>query len=51
MGLRLLHVTAGIDPALGGVSQAVKSMIKGLSNQEIFNEAVSLTDLFSNNFQ
>ena len=44
MALRILHVTAGTNPALGGVSQAVKSMIKGLSNQEIYNEVVSLDD-------
>lgn len=44
MALKILHVTAGIDPAFGGVSQAVQTMIKGLSNHDIINEVVCLDD-------
>jgi len=44
MRLRILHVTAGIDPAFGGVTQAVQTMIKGLSNHDINNEVVCLDD-------
>ena len=44
MRRRILHVTAGIDPRAGGVSQAVTSMIKGLLREGIDNEVVCLDD-------
>lgn len=40
--MKLLHITASLDPKLGGVSQALKTMVKGLSDFEnIKNEVVS----------
>lgn len=54
--MRLLHVISGMDPKLGGVSQAVRTMITGLSMQGVDSEVASLdapgvswshTDLFS----
>ena len=45
--MRILHVLAWMDPKMGGVSQAVKSIITGLKRHGIENEIVSLdgTDL------
>jgi glycosyltransferase involved in cell wall biosynthesis len=40
--MKLLHVISGMDPKLGGVSQAVRTMIAGLSAQGIDNEVASL---------
>ncbi|RYY07766.1 MAG: glycosyltransferase [Sphingobacteriaceae bacterium] len=39
--MNLLHITASLDPELGGVSQALKTMIKGLNSFEnVKNEVV-----------
>lgn len=35
-------MVTGMDPALGGVSEAVRNIIIGLTNENIFNEVVSL---------
>ncbi|NML63643.1 glycosyltransferase [Hymenobacter sp. RP-2-7] len=40
--MKLLHVTSGMNPALGGVSQAVRTIIKGLTITGVYNEVVSL---------
>lgn len=40
--LKLLHVIAGMDPASGGVCQAVKTIINALAPAGIINEVVSL---------
>jgi glycosyltransferase involved in cell wall biosynthesis len=40
--MRLLHVTASMDPQQGGVSQAVRTTIAGLAKLGIHNEVVSL---------
>ncbi len=43
--MKLLHITAGMDPKLGGVCQALKTMIKGLKSfKGIENEVVSFDD-------
>ncbi|MVN22218.1 glycosyltransferase [Mucilaginibacter arboris] len=40
--MKILHITASMDPKLGGVCQAVKTIIKGLNNfQNVQNEVVS----------
>ncbi|RYE36251.1 MAG: glycosyltransferase [Sphingobacteriaceae bacterium] len=40
--MRLLHITASMDPKLGGVCQALKTMIQGLKSfKKIENEIVS----------
>lgn len=40
--MMLLHVTASMDPKSGGVSQALRTMVAGLSERGIRNEVVSL---------
>jgi glycosyltransferase involved in cell wall biosynthesis len=40
--MRLLHVIASMDPKMGGVSQAVRTMIIGLAAQGVHNEVASL---------
>ncbi|RYY07583.1 MAG: glycosyltransferase [Sphingobacteriaceae bacterium] len=43
--MKLLHITASMDPKLGGVSQALKTIIKGLNAYpDIYNEVVSFDD-------
>ena len=43
--MNLLHITASLDPKLGGVSQALKTMIKGLNSYDyVNNEVVSFDD-------
>jgi glycosyltransferase involved in cell wall biosynthesis len=53
--MKLLHAIAATDPKMGGVSQALRTMISGLTELGIHNEVVSLesseslyqsTDLF-----
>lgn len=39
---KILHVIDKMDPKLGGVSQAVRTMILGLSTYGIYNEVASL---------
>jgi glycosyltransferase involved in cell wall biosynthesis len=41
---RVLHVIAWMDPKMGGVCQAVRTMILGLSEQQVLNEVVCLDD-------
>lgn len=40
--MRVLHVVAGMDPKMGGVSKAVRMIITGLNEFNINNETVSL---------
>lgn len=40
--MKVLHVTASIDPALGGVSQAIQTIIKGLASHGVISEVVCL---------
>lgn len=40
--MKLLHVISGMDPTLGGVSQAVRTIIKGLAATGVHNEVASL---------
>ena len=40
--MKLLHVITDMDPRMGGVCQAVRSIAKGLSDLNIHNEVVSL---------
>lgn len=42
--MKILHVVDKMDPARGGVCQAVRTIIKGLKEQHIHNEVVS-TDI------
>jgi glycosyltransferase involved in cell wall biosynthesis len=42
MEIKVLHVIASMDPAQGGVCQAVRSIIKGLNSLGVHNEVVSL---------
>jgi len=42
--MRVLHVISDMDPKKGGVSQAVRTIIGGLSMMGIYNEVVSLDD-------
>jgi glycosyltransferase involved in cell wall biosynthesis len=42
--MRVLHVIAEMDPKKGGVGQAVRILMKGLSDAGIRNEAVCLDD-------
>ena len=44
MRRRILHVTPGLDPRTGGVTQAIITMIKGLSGEGMENEVVCLDD-------
>lgn len=39
---RILHVVVSMDPKLGGVCQAVRSLIKGFEGTDVANEVVSL---------
>lgn len=39
---KVLHVVAGMDPKMGGVSKAVRMMISGLNESNINSETVSL---------
>lgn len=40
--MKVLHVLAGMDPRLGGVCQAVRTMAIGLTDLKVTNEVVSL---------
>ncbi|AKD57247.1 glycosyltransferase [Spirosoma radiotolerans] len=40
--MKILHVIAGMNPNLGGVSQAVRTMCTELSKQGIYNEVTGL---------
>ena len=40
--MKILHVIPSMDPKQGGVCQAVRTMISGLSDQNIYNEVVCL---------
>lgn len=40
--MNVLHVIPKMDPAMGGVGQAVRSIITGLEQHRIYNEVVSL---------
>lgn len=40
--MRLLHVMAEMDPAKGGVGQAVRTMMEGLAEKGIHSEAVTV---------
>ncbi len=43
--MKLLHITASMDPKLGGVAQALKTIVKGLNlYPDIQNEVVSFDD-------
>ena len=42
--MHVLHVVSGIDPKAGGVSQALQTMIKGLSQLSVQNDVVTLDD-------
>lgn len=40
--LKVLHVIAGMDPTLGGVCQAVRTMIVGLAREGAHNEVLTI---------
>lgn len=42
--MNVLHVVSSIDPKAGGVAQAIKTMIMGLSEMQVVNEVVCLDD-------
>lgn len=44
--MKLLHVTASMDPKLGGVCQALRTMITGLNayHPDVWNEVISFDD-------
>ncbi len=42
--MKVLHVVEKMDPKMGGVSQAVRTMIHGLDESGVQNEVVSLDD-------
>ncbi|RRB04265.1 glycosyltransferase [Larkinella rosea] len=42
--MQILHVVSGLDPKSGGVSQALQTMIKGLSALSVRSEVVTLDD-------
>ena len=42
--MKILHVIPSLDPKEGGLSQALRTMIGGLSTQRVENEVVSLDD-------
>jgi glycosyltransferase involved in cell wall biosynthesis len=43
--MKLLHITASMDPKLGGVAQALKTIVKGLNaHPNVQNEVVSFDD-------
>ena len=43
--MKIIHVTSGMDPKAGGVSQAIRTMIKGLSNLGVNNEVVCMGNM------
>ncbi len=43
--MQVLHLVSSLDPAAGGVTQAVKTIIKGLSVAGITNEAATIDPL------
>ncbi|MGK9120862.1 glycosyltransferase [Olivibacter jilunii] len=45
MRARILHIISTMDPKAGGVSQAVKTMVKGLTFHNISSAIVSLDDV------
>ncbi|OZI08576.1 glycosyl transferase family 1 [Siphonobacter sp. BAB-5385] len=40
--MKILHITATMDPATGGVSQAVRTIMEGLSQENIQSTVISL---------
>ena len=42
--MRVLHLVASLNPTAGGVSQAVLTMIKGLSEKGVANEVATIDD-------
>ncbi|WP_316786291.1 glycosyltransferase [Pedobacter frigiditerrae] len=42
--MKILHVMSSLDPAAGGVTQAVKTMINGLNELEVNNQVACLDD-------
>jgi glycosyltransferase involved in cell wall biosynthesis len=42
--MQILHIAGKIDPSLGGVGQAVRTMIKGLNELGLHNELATLDD-------
>jgi glycosyltransferase involved in cell wall biosynthesis len=42
--MKVLHIVSSIDPSAGGVTQAVKTMIMGLSGMQVVNEVVCLDE-------
>ncbi|WP_373056955.1 glycosyltransferase [Zunongwangia sp. H14] len=42
--MKILHVIEGMDPQLGGVCKAVRTIVKGLSEEEFQNEVLCLDD-------
>ncbi|KJD34632.1 glycosyl transferase family 1 [Tamlana nanhaiensis] len=42
--MKVLHVIDRMDPEYGGVCQAVRTIVKGLSDFEVVNQVVSLDD-------
>lgn len=47
ISLKILHVIPSMDPAQGGVVQALKSMIEGLPNETASNEVVCMDNVNS----
>ncbi len=53
--MRILHVVCSLDPKAGGVSQALRTIIKGLSELQVYNEVACIDApdadyLFKENF-
>lgn len=44
MSKKILHILPSLDPKLGGVCQAVKTIIKGLAERNIENEVLCMDD-------
>ncbi len=42
--MNILHIAGKMDPRLGGVAQAIRTMIRGLEGLGMHNEAVTLDD-------
>jgi len=40
--MNILHIAGKMDPRLGGVAQAIRTIIRGLEGMGIHNEAVTL---------
>ncbi|MCF2519147.1 glycosyltransferase [Dyadobacter sp. CY351] len=40
--MKIIHVVSGMDPKAGGISQAIRTMIGGLTDQGIYSEVVSV---------